>query len=117
MQLSTIQFHNVGSCKKHLSIFMFYQIKARREENLKIDFNVQDPVCTEDQFDCAQKIETNFECPPPCSGLILSSFIQNVQNINLEDILDPRQISGYYRIYTKRDPLPLELKGFGCHSF
>ena len=54
-------------------------------------------------------------CLPPCSGLMLTSFDKNDQNMNLDNILS-KELNAYKK-FTKWHNFPSELKGLVFNIF
>ena len=69
-------------------------------------------MCSKSQMACIHKQRETINitgCLPPCSGLMLTSFYKNEQNINL-DHLTSNELNGYKKM-TIWHNFPSDLKG------
>ena len=70
-------------------------------------------MCSKSQMACIQKLREKInitDCLPPCSGLMLTSYDKNDQNMNLDNLIS-KELDAYKKI-TKGHNFPSELKGY-----
>ena len=89
----------------------YFSSKEGQKANMILIF--QYPICTSAQFECVHKIKFNFQCLPPCSGLIVTSFSTFDDHNDFENLI-ANEVS-MYEEYTKWTQFPLALKGFSFH--
>ena len=71
---------------------------------------IQDKSCNLVDLECVNKIRLEpFECLPPCSGLIITSFSREDPKNNFESLISG-EVAAYYK-YMKWFEFPSKLKG------
>ena len=67
------------------------------------------PLCNATQLQCIKNISKTSTCLPPCSGVIVTSFLKSSSLKNIDHLVS-KDVTAY-RKYTKWFQFPSNLKG------